>query len=316
MWAGLLSIVGATLVLVRRALNSHFIRDHVDVDREIFHVSCAGMLAEHYSVDTTANLGQGSYANVFKATNVQGFGFAIKLVSKDKSEARAVANESSIMRRLNHPNILKLYETLEDSGSWYLVTELCCGGELLSRLLEVGTFTELQASMVMQQIFGAVRHMHTRHIAHCDLKPENILFKNDGPVEGNTLKLIDFGLSQVCCRKGGLEGVVGNPYYVAPQVLSGKYDMSCDMWSCGALMYLLLAGYPPFFADTDAEVLMKVLAGHFEFNEFDWRYISQPAKTLVLRLLTIDVEKRYTAKQAVSSRWVTRRGVLLTLLGR
>ena len=252
---------------------------------------------------------------MFKAIDpTTGVGYAVKAVAKEGSEAQVVARECCIMRQLNHPNILRLHTTLEDGHTWYLVTELCVGGELFGRLREMGTFTEAQALVVMRQILSAVRHMHSRSVAHCDLKPENFLLKTDGPVEGNTVKLIDFGLSQVCRGKGVLEGVMGNPYYVAPQVLSGCYDIACDMWSCGALLYLMLVGYPPFFGETYAEVLAKVRVGWYEFHESDWRHISNAAKTLVTCLLTTDVEKRYTARQAVNSQWVRGRLSLYNLI--
>ena len=143
------------------------------------------------------------------------------------------------MKFVDHPNIIKLFETFEDTRFIYLVMELCQGGELFDRIIAEGHFTEAQGAQIMKQILRCIFYLHSNGIMHRDLKPENFLFvEANDPIEKSTLKIIDFGLS--CKFKEGdfKKTKAGTPYYVAPQVLAGKYDQGCDVWSCGVIMYL------------------------------------------------------------------------------
>merc|ERR1711933_415629 len=115
---------------------------------------------------------------------------------------------------------------------------------------------------------------------------------------------IDFGLSRRFEPGVPMTTKAGTPYYVAPQVLAGKYDASCDLWSCGVVMYVLLCGYPPFYAETDAEVLAKVRLGNFSFNATDWKNVSEDAKNLIRTLLKMNPRDRYTAEQALNHVWI------------
>merc|ERR1719199_1603179 len=189
---------------------------------------------------------------------------------------------------MDHPNIIKLFESFEDHRNIYLILELATGGELFDRIIETGHFTEVQAAIVMQQILRGIFYMHEIKLTHRDLKPENFLFQTKDPIEKCTLKIIDFGLS---CKFG--EGAVlttkaGTPYYVAPQVLQGRYDQASDLWSCGVIMYVLLCGYPPFYGETDSEVLNKVRSGRFSFGSSCWRAVTQDAKDLIRELIKMD----------------------------
>jgi calcium-dependent protein kinase len=182
--------------------------------------------------------------------------------------------------------------------------ELCTGGELFDRVIELGHLTETQAAIIMQQILRAVFYLHENKIVHRDLKPENFLFLDKQPVEKAILKIIDFGLSTRFEEGQMLSMKAGTPYYVAPQVLQGRYDKACDLWSCGVIMYILLCGYPPFHGETDADVLTKVRLGNFTFNNADWKNISEDAKDLVRKLLKMNPKERYTADQALNHLWV------------
>merc|ERR1712222_259105 len=212
--------------------------------------------------------------------------------------------EIAIMKVMDHPNVIKLFETFEDHRNIYLVMELCSGGELFDRIIDAGHFTEVQAAILMQQIMRALFYMHESHVCHRDLKPENFIFNSKDPIEKCFLKIIDFGLS--CSFSPGqvLNTKAGTPYYVAPQVLAGKYDHSSDMWSCGVIMYVLLCGYPPFYGETDADVLSKVRLGNFSFNAADWKNISEDAKNLIRMLLKMNPKDRYTAQQGLNHEWI------------
>jgi calcium-dependent protein kinase len=182
--------------------------------------------------------------------------------------------------------------------------ELCTGGELFDRIIEAGHFTESQAAFVMQQIVRAIFYMHENHICHRDLKPENFLFTTKEAIEKTHLKVIDFGLACKFSDGQVLTTKAGTPYYVAPQVLAGKYDCSSDLWSLGVIMYVVLCGYPPFYGETDADVLAKVRLGNFSFNAADWKNVSEDAKNLIRMLLKMNPRDRYTAEQALNHVWV------------
>ena len=167
-----------------------------------------------------------------------------------------------------------------------------------------GHFIEVQAATLMKQIVMAIFYMHSNHVCHRDLKPENFLFGSKEPIEKATLKIIDFGLSKKYHANQVLTAKAGTPYYVAPQVLAGKYDQSSDLLSIGVIMYVMLCGYPPFFSETDQEVLSKVRLGNFSFNAADWKNVSEDAKGLIRSLLKMNPKDRYTAEQALSHNWI------------
>ncbi|CAE7026049.1 CPK2 [Symbiodinium natans] len=211
------------------------------------------------------------------------------------------------MKRVqNGDHVVRLHETYEDDCFVYMVMELCQGGELVAFLLEQGTHTEAQVVLVMRQVFKAVAFLHSCAICHRDLKPENLLLLHRQPIKDNILKVTDFGLSALCPHGSDLRGMMGTLPYMAPQVISGRYDLAADLWSCGVLTYLLLSGYPPFWHDTD---MMKTTAaikrGNFAFPMQDWSAISQDAKAMVRELLKMNPAERITAKNACQHAWLT-----------
>lgn len=268
-------------------------------------LSHAGDVQSMYTLQSS-NIGEGTYGSVtIGIHNSTGAKRAIKTMSKaNLKHVVRFQQEITIMKSMDHPNIIKLYETFEDRKHIYLAMELCTGGELFDRIIEVGQFTEKDAAIVVQQMLSAVFYMHKRLVCHRDLKPENFLFLTKGPMEKNLLKIIDFGLSKCFEPNQPMSTKAGTPYYVAPQVLQGKYDCSCDIWSCGVIMYTMLCGYPPFYGKTDQEVLSKVRKGMYQFEPKYWRHISQDAKKLISMLLKFEPETRYTAEQALQDTWI------------
>lgn len=267
-----------------------------------------GKIVDFYSIDKK-KLGEGSYGSVTKATNkATGQIRAVKNISKAqmKNLDRFHA-EVAIMKMMDHPNICKLFESFEDVRNLYLVMELCTGGELFDRIIDSGHFTEVQAAICMQHMFRAIYYMHQSSICHRDLKPENFLFTTKDPIEKSTLKVIDFGLACKFEPNQVLTTKAGTPYYVAPQVLAGKYDQASDLWSLGVIMYVLLCGYPPFHGDTDADVLAKVRLGNFHFAQADWKNVSEDAKELIRKLLKMNPKDRFTAEQALYHVWVEKK---------
>lgn len=174
----------------------------------------------------------------------------------------------NILTMIDHPNIIKLYEIYEDIKYFYLIMELCVGGELFDRIIaRVDThnmFTEREAAIIFKQLMGAISYCHTQSICHRDLKPENLLLLNKS--ETSPIKVIDFGLSKIFnpgFKK--MKTKVGTAYYVSPEVLEGDYDEKCDIWSCGVILYILLTGDPPFNGRSDQEIYTKIQSRKFHF---------------------------------------------------
>merc|ERR1719214_525170 len=275
------------------------------ISHDKFIIDNPGKITEFYDIDKK-KLGEGSYGAVSKCSNKStGVTRAVKSISKAQMKnLDRFKQEIAIMKIMDHPNMIKLYESFEDHRNIYLILELCTGGELFDRIIDSGHFTEVQAAIVMQHMFRAIFYMHENHMCHRDLKPENFLFTTKEPIEKTHLKVIDFGLACKFDKDQVLTTKAGTPYYVAPQVLAGKYDHASDLWSLGVIMYVVLCGYPPFYGETDADVLAKVRLGNFSFNAADWKNVSEDAKGLIRHLLKMNPIDRYTAEQALNHVWV------------
>lgn len=165
-------------------------------------------------------------------------------------------------------------------------------------------FNEGIAAHTMKQIFSAVAHCHSHNIVHRDLKPENVLYETKN--EDSQLKIIDFGTSQVFNPGKKMTQKFGTPYYIAPEVLRKQYDAKCDLWSCGVILYILLAGYPPFNGPNNRAIMQKVAVGEFAFPKEEWGGISYGAKELVTRLLDKNPATRYTAVEALQHPWIVK----------
>lgn len=256
-------------------------------------------IRESYKFEKTT-LGEGSYGFVRLArklsTNKQ---FAVKIIPKRRIKRPDVlTREVSMMKQVDHPHIVRLYETYEDSRYVYLVLELCEGGELFDKLIELGHFTEQQAALLFSQMMSAVAYLHSKHIAHRDLKPENFLFRVSHDFD--SLKLIDFGLAKAVSDTTRLTTKAGTCYYVSPETLKGNYDERCDIWSLGVILFMMLAGYPPFDGDTDREIIDNVKQTRFSFDENIWENITEEAKHLICRMLEPDPARRISAEEALS----------------
>ncbi|VAH95598.1 unnamed protein product [Triticum turgidum subsp. durum] len=180
--------------------------------------------------------------------------------------------------------------------------ELCDGGELFDRIVARGRYTERAAAAAARTVAEVVRACHAHGVMHRDLKPENFLYA--GKEEDAQLKAIDFGLS-VFFRPGErFSEIVGSPYYMAPEVLRRSYGPEVDIWSAGVILYILLCGVPPFWAETEQGVARSILRGVLDFDREPWPRISDSAKSLVRQMLEMDPRKRLTARQVLAHPWL------------
>ena len=254
-------------------------------------------------------IGAGNFGKIMLAENkFHGQQVAIKFISKEsvRDQMHEIIREVQILQSLDHPNIVKYHETYEDEKYIYLIMEYCDGGELFEAIMnkanELVQFTEEEAKGMMRKLLHAISHCHSNGIAHRDIKPENILFSKKG-VSGE-IKLIDFGLATTSNKGNDLKTIVGTPYYLAPEVLRGHYTFSCDVWSLGVLLYILLSGYLPFGGESTQEVLYKVTAfTEPSFSNQVWQNISPAAKDLIYQMLRPDPKDRITAAQALNTTW-------------
>ncbi|XP_071440104.1 calcium/calmodulin-dependent protein kinase type 1 isoform X4 [Hetaerina americana] len=252
-------------------------------------------------------LGTGAFSEVRLAESKDNPGqmFAVKIIDKKalKGKEDSLENEIKVLRRLKHPNIVQLLETFEDKHKVYLIMELVTGGELFDRIVEKGSYTEKDASDLIRQVLEAVDYMHEQGVVHRDLKPENLLYYS--PDEDSKIMISDFGLSKME-DSGVMATACGTPGYVAPEVLAQKpYGKAVDVWSIGVISYILLCGYPPFYDENDANLFAQILKGEFEFDPPYWDDISDSAKDFIRQLMCVDVEKRYTCRQALAHPWIS-----------
>jgi len=251
-------------------------------------------------------LGSGAFAQVKKVTNKKNKAIrAMKILEKKKipkNEEEKFISEIQVLKQLDHPHILKLYEFYQDSKNYYIIMELCTGGELFDKIIEKGTFSEKEATYVMRQLLSSIRYAHNHNIVHRDLKPENILL--DTHADGTyNIKIIDWGTAKVFDSSQKMTERFGTAYYIAPEVLNKSYNEKCDLWSIGVVLYVLLSGTPPFPGKNDKEIIKNVQKGVYDFNGEEWENISDEAKDLINKLLTYDPMKRISAKEALDHKW-------------
>jgi calcium-dependent protein kinase len=268
-------------------------------------------LRELYSLGR--KLGQGQFGTTYLCTELAtGASLACKSIAKRKlltpEDVDDVRREIQIMHHLaGHRSVVTIEGAYEDPLYVHIVMELCEGGELFDRIVDRGYFSERKAAEIARVIVGVVEACHSLGVMHRDLKPENfLLLKKD---DASSLKAIDFGLS-VFFKPGQIfTDVVGSPYYVAPEVLCKHYGPEADVWTAGVIVYILLSGAPPFWAETQQGIFEAVLKGAVDFDSDPWPAISAGAKDLIRRMLRSSPAERLTAHQVLCHPWICENGV-------
>ncbi|XP_022914880.1 calcium/calmodulin-dependent protein kinase type 1 [Onthophagus taurus] len=262
-------------------------------------------IEEKYVLKELLGTGAFSVVRLAESKEKPGMLYAVKIIDKKalKGKEDSLENEIKVLRRLTHTNIVQLLETFEDKYKVYLVMELVTGGELFDRIVEKGSYTEKDAADLIRQVLEAVDYMHEQGVVHRDLKPENLLYYS--PDEDSKIMISDFGLSKME-DSGIMATACGTPGYVAPEVLAQKpYGKAVDVWSIGVISYILLCGYPPFYDENDANLFAQILKGEFEFDSPYWDEISDSAKDFIKQLMCVNVERRFTCRQALGHPWIS-----------
>jgi len=273
-----------------------------------------GMVEDKYELGQ--ELGRGGFSIVREGRNKQtGEKVAVKFIEKkfvDQEELKLLQREIDIMARVQHTNVLRLFEIFDTDTKLSLVMELVNGGELFYKIVDKGSYSELEARDIVRQLVEGVDYLHNQGIAHRDLKPENLLCSETD--HGMVIKIADFGLSKAFSGESALETSCGTPDYAAPEVLrmDGAYDKSVDLWSIGVITYVLLCGFPPFYGKSQALLFEKILNADFDFPEPEWTQISAEAKDFINHLLVLDVKQRYNTKQCLDHPWLKSLGSSMT----
>lgn len=255
--------------------------------------------------DIKALIGKGSFSRVVRVENRSTKQpYAIKMI--EKREGRAVfETELSVLRRARHENIIQLIEVFESQDRVYMVLELATGGELFDRIVAKGTFTERDATRVVQMALDGLKHLHALGITHRDLKPENLLYYHPG--NDSKIMITDFGLSAT--RKPGEDGLMtttcGTPEYIAPEILARKpYSCAVDLWAMGVISFILLSGTMPFDDENRTRLYRHIMKVDYSYSGEHWKDVSQLAKDFIDRLLTVDPSQRLTSSQALRHPWI------------
>ena len=287
-------------------------KNKVTIDTNL--LTSGGTNNPNYDYHKIKLLGKGSFGKVFLVKNKKlNNNFAMKTIekpTKDKTEDEKIMNEINILRKLDHPNILKINDFYITEKEYIIITEFCPEGELFYEIKNFAPFDEALTGWYMKQIFSAVNYCHKSKIIHRDLKPENILISQRNKKGFNSIKIIDFGTALLFNKKD--KKIAGSIYYLSPEIISKNrnYTEKCDIWSCGIIMYILLTGRPPFNGSTDEEIINEILRNEIDFEKYPWPVISMKAKTLIKKLLEKDFKKRITAEEALNDEWFKCREVL------
>ena len=255
-------------------------KEEINFNRETFILKSDDTIAKKYL--KIKEISNGTYAKVFVVQKKTDFKlYCCKEILKNKvADLPKFKNEINILSKMDHPNIIRLFEIFEDARNISIIMELCEGGNLFEKINILAekdkSFSEKEAVKIFKQIISGVSYCHSQGICHRDLKPENIMFLNKNP--DSPIKIIDFGLSKIFgemkpIMKGNkierniMSLRVGTAYYMAPEVLQANYDNKCDIWSCGVILYVMLCGYPPFDGESEKEILKSVSKKNILFRK-------------------------------------------------
>ncbi|XP_076374394.1 calcium/calmodulin-dependent protein kinase II isoform X28 [Megalopta genalis] len=261
--------------------------------------------------DLKEELGKGAFSVVRRCVQKStGHEFAAKIINTKKLTARdfqKLEREARICRKLQHQNIVRLHDSIQEENCHYLVFDLVTGGELFEDIVAREFYSEADASHCIQQILESVHHCHHNGVVHRDLKPENLLLASKA--KGAAVKLADFGLAiEVQGDAQAWFGFAGTPGYLSPEVLKKEpYGKPVDIWACGVILYILLVGYPPFWDEDQHRLYAQIKAGSYDYPSPEWDTVTPEAKNLINQMLTVNPSKRITASEALKHPWICQR---------
>jgi len=259
---------------------------------------------DHYRIGKKLGQGQCGSGTTYQCMRkADGAEYACKSIPKRK--LLYVYCEIQIMHHLSdHPNAVRIHGAYEDKLFVHIVMELCAGGDLLDRIVsKQGHYSERGAAQLIRKVIGVVDGCHSLGVVHGNLKPEDLWFASSA--EDAALKATDFEFSEFYMPGDKLSRISGSTtYYVAPEVLQKCYGPEADIWSVGVILYILLSGIPPFWAETEEGTHSEILQGKIDFESDPWPSISDSAKDLIRNMLTRDPKKRFSAHEVLCHPWM------------
>ncbi|KFK43166.1 hypothetical protein AALP_AA1G088400 [Arabis alpina] len=257
-------------------------------------------------------IGRGRFGTVTRVyAPITGDFYACKTIEKssltDDLDRACLDTEPKLMALLSyHPNIIQIHDLIDTDSTLSIYMELVDPSvSIYDRLVSSGTFSESQTASFAKQILQGLSHCHRYGVVHRDIKPENVLVD----LRNDSVKICDFGSGIWLGEGESTVGVVGTPYYVAPEVLMGyEYGEKVDVWSVGVVVYTMLAGAPPFYGETAEEIFEAVLRGNLRFPMKVFRGVSSLAKDFMRKLICKDPSSRFSAEQALRHPWIQRAG--------
>jgi calcium-dependent protein kinase len=290
----------------------YYSQDSSVLSRDIFWGRTEGSVEEKY--DLFEEIGRGAFGVVRRAKDkTSGRILCCKTINKEclnEHQLREVRHEAEVMLHLRgHPNIVTVMGVFEDERQMHIVEEICTGGSLTQIMERHGGYmSERDAMKIMKAVLEVVAHCHSMGVLYRDIKPDNFLLL-DPSASYSHIKAIDFGIS-VFLKPGEFEQeMCGTPSYMAPEVFDNEYSLPSDVWSCGVMMYQLLSGSFPFNARTMIDLSREILTGKINMDGDAWRKVSPVAKDLLIHMMTLRPEKRYTAQEALHHPWFSARRV-------
>jgi len=265
-------------------------------------------ITEDYKISSNV-LGLGINGKVVECFDNSGEKFALKVLKDNVKSRREIDLHWRASGCKHIVNIKDVYENTYNGQRCLLVVMECMeGGELFNRIQERTAFNEREAAEIVKDICIAVKFLHDMNIAHRDLKPENLLYTRKDNL--GVLKLTDFGFAKETLTRDTLQTPCYTPYYVAPEVLGPeKYDKSCDIWSLGVIMYILLCGFPPFYSNHGLPISpgmkKRIRSGQYEFPKPEWTNVSADAKDLIKGCLKTNPEERHTIDEVIRNKWIS-----------
>jgi len=266
-------------------------------------------------------IGTGKFSVVYRATSKadKNQEYAVKEIEKKllkQEEKEFLLSETSVMKVLDHPNMIKLIDTIETKTNIYIITEIVKDGDMFDYITSREFLEEYDASWIMKQLLISIFYLHSIGIIHRDIKPENILITLGQNHEVKELKIIDFGFAKLVNEGSKVSETCGTPNYVAPEVLRGcGYEKSADIFSLGVIMYLMIRGLLPFDAYEVDTILRNTLQGDIPMEDEHWQNVSPEAKDLLTKFLHKDPAQRIEVAEALKHPWIKNREALKKYIG-
>ena len=254
-------------------------------------------------------IGKGTFGTVYESKNIIfNNKVAMKIIPKDyHMDNLLIKNEIDILKKLSHPNIVRIYEFYESNNCFYIINEFCPEGELYD-YINNSKLNEQQLAVIFYQVFSGLKYLHENNILHRDLKPENILISKKekdllDDEEYFWIQIIDFGTAKIFENDKNENSIVGSAYYIAPEVLNKDYNEKCDTWSVGVILYMFLVGRPPFNGKDNVEIVESIKTKNYDENNPKLLTRSPEVRDLIKHLIEKDVNKRLSAKEALNHEW-------------